>query len=371
MDLDHKPPIAQALTVLGLESSCDETAAALVRLHVDGRVEILSDCITDQIEAHTPYGGVVPEIAARQHADIMDQVVAQTMREANLSYGELDGVAATCGPGLIGGVLVGMMTGKAIALAANLPFIAINHLEGHALSPRLGASLPFPYLLLLVSGGHTQLLAIEGLGQYHRYGSTLDDAVGEAFDKAAKIMGLGFPGGPAVEKIAKSGNAKRFELPRPLAKRSGCDFSYSGLKSAVQRIWQGLDNPSSQDKADLAASFQLAATDILVRQTKKALVRFAEQFANTHLVVAGGVAANALVRAQLETLANTHGFAFLAPPLRYCTDNGAMIALAGAEHLARGQTSALDVAARPRWPLDEAAANQNPASGSGKKGPKS
>jgi N6-L-threonylcarbamoyladenine synthase len=268
-------------------------------------------------------------------------------------------------------VLVGMMTAKAISIGADLPFLAINHLEGHALSVRLSQPLPFPYLLLLVSGGHTQLLAVEDLGKYHRYGSSIDDAAGEAFDKTAKIMDLGFPGGPAVEACAKTGNDRRFTLPRPLAKRPGCDFSFAGLKSAVLRHWQQLDNPSQQDKADLAASFQRAASDTLARQTAKALTRFADEFGASSLVVAGGVAANTLIREALRQQAELQGFAFLAPPLRYCTDNGAMIALVGAEHLIRGQTSSLDVAARPRWPLDEEAARKLPASGSGKKGPKS
>ncbi|MBL4617360.1 MAG: tRNA (adenosine(37)-N6)-threonylcarbamoyltransferase complex transferase subunit TsaD [Robiginitomaculum sp.] len=360
-----------SVTVLGLESSCDETAAAIVRLHDNGQVEILSDCIFSQVEQHEPFGGVVPEIAARAHADIMDKLVLRALNKANLGLSDLDGVAATSGPGLIGGVLVGMMTAKALAIGADMPFLGINHLEGHALSPRLASPLDFPYLLLLVSGGHTQLLAIEALGKYHRYGSTIDDAVGEAFDKTAKIMGLGFPGGPAVEKIARTGDASRFDLPRPLQKRKGCDFSFAGLKSAVQRHWQNVCDPCEQAKADLAASFQRAASETLSRQTAKALVRFATEFTKTNLVVAGGVAANQTIRDDLQNLAKDHGFGFIAPPLRFCTDNGAMIALAGAEHLAIGRSSPLDLAARPRWPLDESAALNNPASGSGKKGPKS
>lgn len=362
---------ARAVTVLGLESSCDETAAAIVRRHGCGRIEVLSDCILSQYEQHRPFGGVVPEIAARAHAQVMDQMVIRALDEAGLTLADLDGIAATAGPGLIGGVLVGMMSAKALCVGTGLPFLAINHLEGHALSPRLAAPLAFPYLLLLVSGGHSQLLAIEALDNYHRYGSTIDDAAGEAFDKTAKIMGLGFPGGPAVERVAKAGNSKRFALPRPLAKRSGCDFSFAGLKSAVQRHWQSLENPTDQDKADLAASFQQAASDTLSRQTGKALTIFANNFGATSLVVAGGVAANQQIRQDLQTIAREHGFDFMAPPLRFCTDNGAMIALAGAEHLAQGTSHSLDVAARPRWPLDEKSAATNPASGSGKKGPKS
>jgi len=375
LDRNHspmqEPSHKAAVTVLGLESSCDETAAALVRLSDSGDIEILSDCIFSQTEQHAPFGGVVPEIAARAHADIMDKMVKQALIEAKVSWSDIDGIAATTGPGLIGGVLVGMMTAKALAIGTDLPFLSINHLEGHALSPQLAAPLDFPYLLLLVSGGHTQLLAVESLGIYHRYGSTIDDAVGEAFDKTAKIMDLGFPGGPAIEKIAKPGNKNRFELPRPLAKREGCDFSFAGLKSAVQRHWQLMECPSEQDKADLAASFQQAACDTLIRQSQKAIYRFAEQFGATTLVVAGGVAANQTVRSGLQVLAEKNQFDFLAPPLRYCTDNGAMIALAGAMRLANGMVSSLDIAARPRWPLDERSAIDNPASGSGKKGPKS
>ena len=377
MELDQKHPLAQELnhrpkvTVLGLESSCDETAAAIVEVSASGEITIRSDCIFSQTEQHAPFGGVVPEIAARAHADIMDGMVKQALTEAGLELADMDGIAATTGPGLIGGVLVGMMTAKALSLGSGLPFLSINHLEGHALSPQLAAPLAFPYLLLLVSGGHTQLLAIEDLGRYHRYGSTIDDAAGEAFDKTAKIMELGFPGGPAVEKIAKTGDKTRFDLPRPLAKRAGCDFSFAGLKSAVQRHWQALEAPTEQDKADLAASFQHAACDILVGQSKKAMRRFISEFGATHLVVAGGVAANQAIRSQLQELARDNGFGFLAPPLRYCTDNGAMIALAGALRLQRGMVSSLRVAARPRWPLDELSAKNNPTSGSGKKGPKS
>ncbi len=371
----QQPAPGQAKLVLGLESSCDETAAAIVRLHPNWQIDVLSDCIFSQIKEHAPFGGVVPEIAARAHASMMDQMVIRALNEANLRLDDLDGIAATTGPGLIGGVLVAMMTAKALCVRTNLPFVSINHLEGHALSPHLAAPLAFPYLLLLVSGGHSQLLAVEAVGKYHRYGSSIDDAAGEAFDKLAKIMELGFPGGPAVEEIAKTGDATRFALPRPLAKRAGCDFSFAGLKSAAARQYQKLGNsqtgPKTQDKADLAASFQQAITDTLSRQTAKALTRFADQFGQTSLVVAGGVAANLSVRHALKDVASAHGFSFQAPPLRYCTDNGAMIALAGAAHIMAGKQSKLDVAARPRWPLDEKSAIQNPASGAGKKGPKS
>lgn len=376
MEVPHKSKSSQAhiaevaVTVLGLESSCDETAAAIVRRSPAGTVEVLSSRIATQEKDHAPFGGVVPEIAARRHAERMDHLVELALQDAKMTYADMDGIAATCGPGLIGGVLVGMMTGKAIAMARDLPFLAINHLEGHALSPKLAAPLDFPYLLLLVSGGHTQLLEVRALGDYLRLGSTLDDAAGEAFDKTAKVLELGFPGGPAVERIARDGDPYRFSLPRPLVKRPGCDFSFAGLKTAVQRAWEGCGQEGN-DKADLAASFQRAATDILVQQSAKAMTMFAETHGATTFVVAGGVAANQLIRSELQAVAQENGFAFLAPPMKFCTDNAAMIALAGCEHLARGETSTLDVAARPRWPLDEQSAKLAPVSGHGRKGPRS
>ena len=369
---DYIRGMTNPVTLLGIESSCDETAAAVLRRHADGRIEILSEIVRSQVEEHAPYGGVVPEIAARAHADVADLVVAKTLDESGLMVADLDGIAATSGPGLIGGVMVGMMTGKALALAAGKPFIPINHLEGHALSPRLAATCPFPYLLLLVSGGHCQFLAVEGLGLYSRLGSTIDDAAGEAFDKLAKTLGIGFPGGPAVERLAKQGDARRFELPRPLMNRPGLDMSFAGLKTAAARVVEQtvLDD---QGRADLCASFQQAIADCLSGKTERALALFRDgRDGDVRLVVAGGVAANQTIRGALETVAAAAGATLIAPPLRHCTDNAAMIALAGAERLAAGlvDESGLDFSARPRWPLDEAAAKSAPAYGSGKRGAK-
>lgn len=353
--------------MLGLETSCDETAAAVVRLAPDGAVAVLSDAVARQDAAHAPFGGVVPEIAARAHAEKLDAVMARAMTEAGVAYADLDGVAATAGPGLVGGVMVAVMTAKAVALAHDLPLIAVNHLEGHALSPRLAGPLAFPYLLLLVSGGHTQLLVVEGVGAYRRLGSTIDDAAGEAFDKLAKTMGLGHPGGPAVERAAATGDPKRFALPRPFKGADHADFSFAGLKTAARRAWEGLATPTDQDKADLAASFQTTVADILADRARRA-VGLAGPV--TALVVAGGVASNAAIRAALESVADEAGLALVAPPLKWCTDNAAMVALAGAERLARGLVDDFSVSARPRWPLDAEAAEAAPATGSGRKGPK-
>ncbi|MCI4643871.1 MAG: tRNA (adenosine(37)-N6)-threonylcarbamoyltransferase complex transferase subunit TsaD [Hyphomonadaceae bacterium] len=352
----------RTVTVLGIETSCDETAAAVLRL-TNGKSEILGETVRSQTEAHAPYGGVVPEIAARAHADLADFSVARAMEMAGIGYDGLDGVAATSGPGLIGGVLVGLMTGKAVAQAADIPFIPINHLEGHALSPRLTEDCSFPYLLLLVSGGHCQFLEVRGLGDYTRLGTTIDDAAGEAFDKTAKKLGLGFPGGPAVERIAETGNPSAVDLPRPLLNRPGLDMSFAGLKTAVARAAD-----EGADPADLCASFQAAVCDVLAEKTRRAL----EQTEQKRLVVAGGVAANKAIRAALDAIAEAAGARLIAPPLRYCTDNAAMIALAGAERLAAGLAPAdgLVVRARPRWPLDEVSAMQNPAYGGGKRGAK-
>ncbi|OLF80699.1 tRNA threonylcarbamoyl adenosine modification protein TsaD [Maricaulis sp. W15] len=376
MDLAPPSPQAQAraLTVLGLESSCDETAAAILRRAPDGQVEVLADRVLGQTEAHAPFGGVVPEIAARAHAEAMDGLVMEALAEAGLSVADLDGIAATSGPGLIGGVMAALMTAKGLALGAGKPLIAVNHLEGHALSPRISEPLAFPYLLLLVSGGHTQLLIAEDVGVYHRLGSTLDDAAGEAFDKTAKVMGLGFPGGPALERCAASGDATRFELPVPLKGKPGCDFSFAGLKTAARQIWDGLEAPSDQDKADLSACVQAAIARALSRRTRRALAMFVERYPDAprpmSLVVAGGVAANTAVRAALEVEAGDAGFRLIAPPMKWCTDNAAMIALVGIEKLARGQIDGLDAPARARWPLDAASAKADPAIGSGRKGPK-
>lgn len=335
----------QPLTILGIETSCDETAASVVRLSPQGGAEVLSSIIHSQIDDHQAYGGVVPEIAARSHVEMIEGVAARAMSEAGLGYGDLDGVGATAGPGLVGGVMVGLGFGKAVALARGLPFLAVNHLEGHAVSARLGARVDYPFLLLLVSGGHCQLLRVNGVGDYDRLATTIDDAVGEAFDKSAKILGLGFPGGPAVEQAAKCGDAKAVPLPRPLKGADEPHFSFAGLKSAVLRA-----HDSGQYRAeDIAASFQQAVTECLEDRLEYSLSRIEPTRA---LVVAGGVAANEAVRAMLQRLADRHGMRFVAPPHWLCTDNGAMIAWAGAERFAAGLTDPLDVLARPRWPLD-------------------
>lgn len=360
------------ITVLGIETSCDETAAALVRRETDGQISILSEIVRSQIEEHAPYGGVVPEIAARAHADIADQVIDKAMQASGLNWSDLDAIAATSGPGLIGGVMVGMMTGKALALAAGKPFIPINHLEGHALSPRLGGACDFPYLLLLVSGGHCQFIAVNGLADYRRLGSTIDDAAGEAFDKLAKTLGIGFPGGPAVEILARTGDPDRFKLPRPLINRPGLDMSFAGLKTAAARIVEG-ESLDEQGQADLCASFQTAIADCLAEKTKRALDVFrVDRSDEIRLVVAGGVAANLTIRSSLDAVAIAAGARLIAPPLRHCTDNAAMIALAGVERYAAGLLSVdgLSFSARPRWPLDEATAQSNPAYGGGKRGAK-
>lgn len=328
------------MLILGLESSCDETAAALVT--TDRR--ILSHRLARQDEAHRPFGGVVPEIAARAHVEALEPLIAAAFEDAGVTLADVDAVAATAGPGLIGGVMVGLVTGKALAHAAGKPLVAVNHLEGHALSPRLtDPDLAFPYLLLLVSGGHCQLLLVEGVGAYRRLATTIDDAAGEAFDKTAKLLGLGFPGGPAVEAAAKTGDPRAVPLPRPLVGSGEPHFSFAGLKSDVARK-VGKFAPE-----DLAASFQQAVVDCLVDRTRIALAKAPQA---TALVVAGGVAANAAVRTALETLATQHGLRFVAPPLWLCTDNAAMIAWAGAERFVAGFSDPLDVPARPRWPLD-------------------
>ncbi|MDF7777513.1 tRNA (adenosine(37)-N6)-threonylcarbamoyltransferase complex transferase subunit TsaD [Sphingomonas sp. AOB5] len=325
--------------ILGLESSCDETAAALVT----SDREVIAQRIAGQEAAHRPYGGVVPEIAARAHVEVLAPLVEAVLAEANVSLSDVDAIAATAGPGLIGGVMVGLVTGKALALSANKPLIAVNHLEGHALSPRLtDPDLQFPYLLLLVSGGHCQLLLVQGAGQYRRLATTIDDAAGEAFDKTAKLLGLGFPGGPAVEEAAKSGDPRAVPLPRPLLGSDEPHFSFAGLKSDVAR------KVGKYRAEDLAASFQQAVIDCLIDRTRRAL----RNVEATALVVAGGVAANRGVRAALEGLAAEHGLRFVAPPLWLCTDNAAMIAWAGAERFKLGLTDPLDMPARPRWPLD-------------------
>ncbi len=340
------------MRVLGIETSCDETAVAIVT----GERRILADIVLSQIDEHRPFEGVVPEIAARSHLDHLDRLVARALDEAGVDWGEVDGVAATAGPGLIGGVLVGLTTAKAIALVHGLPLVAVNHLEGHALTARLSDGIDFPYLLLLVSGGHCQLLAVEGVGRYVRYGGTVDDAAGEAFDKTAALLRLGYPGGPALERAARKGDPGRFDLPRPMAGRAGCDMSFSGLKTAVRHAVAALPGgtPTAHDAADLAAAFQEAVAAVLADRTGNAIERFRREHPGArHLVVAGGVAANRRVRDAIAATAKAHDLTFVAPPPRLCTDNAAMIAWAGIERLRLGRVDGLDFAARPRWPLDE------------------
>ncbi|MCA9267755.1 MAG: tRNA (adenosine(37)-N6)-threonylcarbamoyltransferase complex transferase subunit TsaD [Rhodobacteraceae bacterium] len=343
------------MRVLGIETSCDETAAAVVAIDPSGEAQILSHAVASQIGEHRPFGGIVPEVAARAHLAHLDGLIRRAMGEAKLDFTALDGVAATAGPGLIGGVLVGVTTAKSIAVVHRKPFIAVNHLEGHALTARLTDNVAFPYLLLLVSGGHCQLLAVEGVGRYRRLGTTVDDAAGEAFDKVAKMLGLGYPGGPAIENAAKRGDAKRFDLPRPMKGKPGCDFSFSGLKTAVRAAAETLPpGPLSEtDVNDIAAGFQAAVVDSVIDRVGRAFDRFADTYPRGRtLVVAGGVAANTALRAALESLSVKRGFAFVAPPVALCTDNAVMIAWAGVERLRLGLTDPLDFKARPRWPLD-------------------
>ena len=352
----HRPFI-----MLGIESSCDETAAAIV---VDDKT-ILANEIASQTKTHAKHGGVVPEVAARAHLEVIDQIICNALGKAKLKIEDIDGVAATAGPGLIGGVAVGTVTAKAIAAARQIPYYAVNHLEGHALSPRLAGNLSFPYLLLLVSGGHTQLLAVRGPGRYQRYGTTMDDAAGEAFDKCAKAMGLGFPGGPAIEAAAKSGNSKAIELPRPLRGKPGCHFSFSGLKTALANKLQKLGGPNTAPVADLAASLQAAIADCLADRTKQAMTRFLDEFPPSYgqqplLVVAGGVAANQYIFSKLQDNASAAGFQLSVPPAILCTDNAAMIAWAALERVEAPDM--LDFAPRPRWPLDP---NASPPPGRG------
>jgi N6-L-threonylcarbamoyladenine synthase len=340
--------------VLGLESSCDETAAAVLR--ADGT--ILAEAVLSQLKEHTPYGGVVPEIAARAHLEHLPRLAAQVMAEAGVGWPGLAGIAATSGPGLIGGLIVGASFGKGLAIAHGLPFVAVNHLEAHALTATLPGVVPegarFPYLLLLLSGGHCQCVAVEGIGRYRRLGTTLDDAVGEAFDKTAKLLGLPWPGGPALETLATRGDASRHKLPRPLQGRPGCDFSFSGLKTAVAHAvgkYPG-GQPPEQDRADLAAGFQAAVAAVLADRARHALDMLP---AATALVVAGGVAANGAVRQALAGVAGERGLALVAPPIRLCTDNAVMVAWAGIERLRLGLTDPLGHAPRPRWPLEQLA----------------
>ena len=349
------------MIVLGIETTCDETAAALVERFEDGRGRILSNVVLSQVSEHAAFGGVVPEIAARAHVETIDLIIGKAMRQADQTYASIDGVAAAAGPGLIGGVIVGLTTAKAIALVKEKPLVAVNHLEAHALTARLTDATPFPYCLFLASGGHTQIVAVRGVGDYVRLGTTMDDAIGEAFDKAAKLLGLGYPGGPQVEKEAVRGNATRFALPRPMRGRDDADFSLSGLKTALRLEAEKIAPLSNQDVADLCASFQQAIVEVVLDRLRTGLRMFRTKFgAPTALVAAGGVAANQTIRKVLHRLAFEVGTVLVAPPLELCTDNGAMIAWAGAERLAVGLADPLEFAPRARWPLDQVSGPRPP-----------
>jgi putative glycoprotease GCP len=340
--------------ILGIETSCDETAASVVLRDESGRGIIRSNVVRSQLDEHAAFGGVVPELAARAHVEWLDHIIAQAVDEAGIALANLDAVAATAGPGLIGGVLVGLTTGKALAAALDKPLVAVNHLEGHALTARLTDHVQFPYLMLLVSGGHSQFVLVRGVGEYERWGGTIDDALGEAFDKVAKLLSLGHPGGPAVEQAAKAGDPRRFKFPRPLLREARLDFSFSGLKTAVRLQAEALAPLDEQDVNDIAASFQASVTEIVATRSRQALQRFRAELpeAAPQLVVAGGVAANRSIAAALAVVAAETGARLVVPPVALCTDNGAMVAWAGAERLALGAADGLDVAARPRWPLD-------------------
>ena len=363
--------MTKTLTILGIESSCDDTAAAVVR-QVDGVPTILSSIVFGQTELHAAFGGVVPEIAARAHVEKLDICVKQALTKANLSLSDLDGIAVTAGPGLIGGVVSGVMLAKGICAATGLPLIGVNHLAGHALTPRLTDQVPYPYLMLLVSGGHCQFLLVKNFDDYTRIGGTIDDAPGEAFDKTARILGLPQPGGPNVQNAAERGDAKRFKLPRPLLNQAGCDMSFSGLKTAMIRARDAVVAENGgltvQDQADLSAGFQTAVADILTEKSRRALEEYIKLSPQTRtFAVAGGVAANTQIRAQLQALCAKLDTVFVAPPHALCTDNAAMIAYAGLARFAAGEQDDLTLSARPRWPLDQTAA---PMLGSGKKGAK-
>jgi N6-L-threonylcarbamoyladenine synthase len=366
---DH--PMTRALTVLGLESSCDDTAAAVVERDRDGALRILSNVVVGQGDLHAAFGGVVPEIAARAHAEKIDHCVEQALSQSDLTLEHIDAIAVTAGPGLIGGVLSGVMCAKGIAAATGKPLIGVNHLAGHALTPRLTDDLPFPYLMLLVSGGHCQFLVVRSASDFLRLGGTIDDAPGEAFDKTARLLGLPQPGGPEVERAAKRGNPKRYTFPRPMLNKRGCDLSFSGLKTAVLRARNEVmtDGTLTQtDMQDLCAGFQSAVSDVLAEKTRRAIALYLQDApAVPALAVAGGVAANASIRTALEQIADENGLAFTAPPLALCTDNAAMIASAGLELFQTGAQDDLTLSARPRWPLDTSSA---PMLGSGKKGAK-
>ncbi len=357
------------MLVLGIETSCDETAAAIVDRDREGQPRILSNIIHSQAGEHAKYGGVVPEIAARSHLEKLDGTILAALRQAGLGFEQLDAIAVTAGPGLVGGLIVGTMTARAIAAVLDVPLVAVNHLEGHALTPRLTDDLPFPYLLALMSGGHTQIIVVRGIGDYVRWGSTIDDAIGEAFDKCAKLLGLGYPGGPAVQQAAKTGDPNRFKLPRPLAASKDMLFSFSGLKTAVRAEAQS-NGFNKADIADLCAGFQAAVSDVLAIKLGTAMTRFDAENSSASrpvLVVAGGVAANSVIRSKLEKLAKSRDWHWYAPPTALCTDNGAVIAWAGLERLEAGLTGDGDPVIRARWPLDE---NADRLVGHGRRGAK-
>ena len=342
------------MKVLGIETTCDETAASVVTLSYDEKAEILSNEILSQIAEHAAYGGVVPEIAARAHVEVLDRIISRALAKAQVSLDTIDGIAVSAGPGLIGGVIIGLTTAKALALVTGKPLLAINHLEGHALTARMTHGIAFPYLLLLASGGHTQLLAVKGVGDYICLGSTIDDAIGEAFDKTGKMLGLGYPGGPAVEREALTGDPNRFKLPRPLLGRANANFSLSGLKTAVRVEAQRIAPISVQDVSDLCAGFQAAIVDIVADRTRSGLWAFQTRVGRpTALVAAGGVAANQALRDALDRVAQEAGLRLITPPPVLCGDNAAMIAWAGIERLRLDKVDDLSVAARPRWPLEE------------------
>ncbi|PIB26711.1 tRNA (adenosine(37)-N6)-threonylcarbamoyltransferase complex transferase subunit TsaD [Amylibacter kogurei] len=362
----------QNTTILGIESSCDDTAAAILQ-QSNGKGVILSSVVSGQEDLHAAFGGVVPEIAARAHVERLDLCVEKAIADAQISLSEIDAIAVTAGPGLIGGVISGVMCAKGLAAGLNKPLIGVNHLAGHALTPRMTDGIAYPYLMLLVSGGHCQFLAVQSVEKFTRLGGTIDDAPGEAFDKTAKLLALGYPGGPLVEKAALAGDPARFKFPRPLLDRAGCDMSFSGLKTALRRARDQIVSEkggiSKQDRSDLCASFQMAAADTLAEKTRRACLAFLD-LSKAHsptIAVAGGVAANGVIRGKLEQVAKDAGFDFLAPPMKYCTDNAAMIAWAGLERFNAGYSDDMTLAARPRWPLDQSAA---PMLGSGKKGAK-
>lgn len=361
-------PGRDSTLVLGIESSCDETAAAVVARDGPGRGRLLSNVVRSQWEQHRQFEGVVPEIAARAHVECLDNIIAEALSDAGVRLAELDGIAVTAGPGLIGGLLVGLTTAKALALACAKPLVAVNHLEAHALTVGLTEGLQPPYLLLLVSGGHTQILLVRDVGRYERLGTTVDDALGEAFDKTAKLLGLGFPGGPAVERMAREGDPHRFSFPRPMVGRDEPHFSFAGLKTAVRRQAEQLAPLAEEDIRDLCASFEAAIADVVVDRCARAMRMVEDQLGSErHLVIAGGVAANQRLRQALSRLAEASGFTMHAPPLALCGDNAAMVAWAGAERLVRGHTDGLDVPARARWPLDQLA---QPVLGAGRLGAK-